>query len=141
MSTNANIGYVENGKLTFIYLHWDGYPQWAGRRLLEHYNTLDKVKELCALGQLSHLDERLAPNPDEPHTFDKPADGVCVAYGRDRGEKNTEARTETFFAPNSLENTLNRVYRQEWGYVFVDGAWKYGHPKREFCPLTVAASA
>lgn len=56
MSTNAMIYAKQaDGKVKGIYLHWDGYPAWAGKHLLQGYNTKEKVNELVSLGDLSSL--------------------------------------------------------------------------------------
>lgn len=89
MSTRSRIGILNpNGTTDTIYCHSDGYPEYQMPILTEHYNTIEKVKELLALGDLSILKERIAPNKDEPHSFayDERAEGVTVAYHRDRGE-------------------------------------------------------
>ena len=36
MSTNAFIGVRENGSISYIYNHSDGYLEYLGRMLLEH---------------------------------------------------------------------------------------------------------
>ena len=59
MSTRSNIGYMENGKLTYIYCHFDGYLDGVGYTLLDNYNTLEQVKELVAMGDASSVDETL----------------------------------------------------------------------------------
>ena len=45
----------ESGKS--IYNHWDGYPDFVGVRLLNFYNTEEKVKELIEMGNVSILGE------------------------------------------------------------------------------------
>lgn len=72
MATNAHIGYIEDGKITYTHLHFDGYPEHAGRILYEEYNDLDKVKELVALGYLESIDndEVIAFHRDKGYTFD-----------------------------------------------------------------------
>src|SRR5690554_3636984 len=77
-----------------IYCHWDGYPEHNGVLLLEHYNTQEKAEKLIELGNLSSLGEFLEPK-SKTHTFNNPEENVCVAYGRDRGENNTEAIIKT----------------------------------------------
>jgi hypothetical protein len=58
MSTHSSIGLVHSdGSVSLNFCHWDGYPSYNGRLLLEFYPTLDKVKELIALGDLSSLNE------------------------------------------------------------------------------------
>jgi hypothetical protein len=94
MSTGSLIGYKIPEKVKdemrtahkFISCHFDGYPTYVGRVLLEHYNTPKLVKSLIALGDISSLNENLAPQKDQVHSFSNPAENVTVAYGRDRGE-------------------------------------------------------
>ena len=54
MSTNARIGYVlSDDSIVSVYHHWDGYPEWLGVTLKEHYNTDEKVRELIDGGDMS----------------------------------------------------------------------------------------
>ena len=47
MSTRSRIGIkLEDGSILSAYHHWDGYPEWLGRILKQHYNTNEKVAEL-----------------------------------------------------------------------------------------------
>lgn len=102
-----------------VYCHFDGYPEGVGSVLLKHYNTKDKVDELLKLGDLSSLGERIAPNVDEPHDFDNPSDGVCVAYHRDRGEELHPARSIRL--PNA-----SGTCGAEYMYVYtMDGTWYF----------------
>ena len=80
--------------------------------------------ELCfwiiITGDLSLLCEKLYPDPERPHSFDYDSrqEDVTVAYGRDRGEKGTEAREIT------LEDAKESWC--EYMYVFgKDGKWSY----------------
>lgn len=91
MSTNATIRISKNlcteGETQKkSYVHWDGYPKNMLPLLNDHYNTLEKAKELIALGNLSSLCKRVKPEPGENHSFESQASGVTVAYHRDRGE-------------------------------------------------------
>ena len=53
MSTNARIGIkLEDGSILSAYHHWDGYPEWLGRILKQHYNTKEKVAELIDGGNM-----------------------------------------------------------------------------------------
>jgi hypothetical protein len=91
MSTRANIGLLRsNGTVRMIYTHWDGYPRHHGPILLKNFYTVEKVNALLDLGDLSILDESI----EKPvgHCYDRPADGHCVAYKRDRGEDGTDAK-------------------------------------------------
>jgi len=60
MATRSNIGIVnEDGSVTGIYVHWDGYTENVGKLLLKYYNTSGIVCELMDLGDLSSLNENL----------------------------------------------------------------------------------
>lgn len=98
MSTRSFISVEQDdGSYKGVYCHSDGYLTYNGAMLLDHYNSREKADALIALGDLSLLCEKLYPDPDKPHGFDydKRQPDVTVAYARDRGEKNTEARIVT----------------------------------------------
>ena len=119
MATRSRIG-IENpdGTVSSVYCHWDGYPSNNGRILCEHYTDREKVQKLIELGSLSLLDERVAPEANEPHTFDKPINGVTVAYHRDRGEDYDEPRLDESIAKYAKSDI------EEYGYVFTKkGEW------------------
>lgn len=77
-----------------------------------------------SLGCLSYLQPRIDPNHDRPHSFDysNAQEGVCIFYGRDRGEKDQQA----------FPVRMEEVDRDDWieyCYVFTrDGTWKYFKP-------------
>lgn len=77
MATRAYIGVNNNGNIRGIYVHWDGYPSYTGKILRESYNNIEKVNELLDLGDLSSI----------ANTIER-----CDAYGRDKGESDTESR-------------------------------------------------
>ena len=137
MATRSRIGIEnEDGTVSSVYCHWDGYPSNNGRILVTHYTDREKVKELIALGSISALKENVAPPalppdiigirmlkefkvlPKTTHTFDTPQDGVTIAYHRDRGEELQEARVD-----ESIEAYSESDY-EEFGYVFTkDNEW------------------
>ena len=54
MATRGRIGIeLSNGDVLSVYHHWDSYPTWLGKTLLEHYNTTEKVSELIDGGDMS----------------------------------------------------------------------------------------
>jgi len=122
MSTRSYICMEQpNGTIKGIYCHSDGYLTYNGAMLIDHYNEREKVEKLMDLGNLSCLCERIDPNPNEPHSFDysKRQLGVCVAYGRDRGEKNQQAQDVSLKA-------LSDDPWIEYTYLYTkDGKWKY----------------
>ena len=88
MSTRSTIRMVlPTGECSKVsYCHWDGYPSNMLPLLTENYDTIEKVKELINLGNLSYLGKRVKPAEGEAHSFESPAPDVTVAYHRDRDE-------------------------------------------------------
>lgn len=86
MKPDSNIGiWNEDGSLDAIYCYWDGFPTYHGSILFHHYQELDKVRKLIALGDIGLLAPTLEPNPEKRHHGKKPQPGVVVAYMRDWG--------------------------------------------------------
>ena len=122
MATRSNIAIVNSDKsISSIYCHWDGYPEYVGKMLLNHYNNVGIINELLDLGNLSQLCEKLYSD-NNSHTFDKPQDGVCVAYGRERGEKDQEAIV--FEDLGEFEDSAKNSWA-DYQYLFEDGKWSY----------------
>ena len=91
MATRSVIAFRETDEqpIRAIYCHWDGSPDYVGRILHDHYQDVEKVRELIDLGDLSSLGETIG----EQVGFDdfEAHKGQCVAYGRDRGEDGVSA--------------------------------------------------
>lgn len=120
MSTRSYIAKeLPNGKYKTIYCHSDGYLEYNGVILNDIYTTEEKVDKLLDLGDLSSLGVNLEPQEGIPHNFDNRQDNVCVAYDRDRGEKDVEAR----------ELTLKEMFENYWieyFYIFTkNNTWIY----------------
>jgi hypothetical protein len=97
MSTRSRIA-IENqdGTVTSVYCHFDGYVKGVGKTLFENYNR-EKTEQLVALGDLSQLYESTESS---------------VAYARDRGEdlnKTIYIDVEELFEMNS-RGGLDYVY-------------------------------
>lgn len=121
MSTPAILAVQTGDTVRAVYLHSDGMPQWAGRCLLEHYNSQEQAEALIDLGGLSHLDARLAPDEGEIHSFLKRAPGVTVAYHRDNNEPLDIVEVPL---QESLCKTLQSTHiAGDYAYLFHDGAW------------------
>ncbi len=121
MATRSNIAIVNQDKsISSIYCHWDGYPEYTGKMLLNHYTTSDIVNELLKLGNLSQLCEKLYST--DIHTFAEPEEGVCVAYGRERGESNQEAIV--FENLGEFEDSASDSW-SDYQYLFDNGKWSY----------------
>lgn len=121
MSTRSRIGLEhEDGSISSIYCHFDGYPSGVGQTLIDHYADRAKVEALIALGDLSVLDNEVAPPPGVSHKFGAAAPGVTVAYGRDRGETGVEAKTST------NEDEFYKIAAEGWeeyAYLYRQGVW------------------
>ena len=50
---------VSNGEITAVYCHSDGYLNWNGKILNEHYTSGNKVDELLSNGGISILNENI----------------------------------------------------------------------------------
>lgn len=100
-----------------IYCHSDGYPEWVGRILKEHYTDIDKVKRLIELGDISCLGEEIG----ERHPFGSNAKEHAKwtrAYGRDREDPGTEPKE------GSSWNDVAGQIDYEYIYLFEDGVWR-----------------
>lgn len=54
MATRSRIGIeLKNGSIVSAYHHSDGYPEWLGKILKEHYNSYEKASELIDGGDMS----------------------------------------------------------------------------------------
>ena len=120
MATRGNIAIVnEDGSITSIYCHYDSYPEYVGKILLNHYNDVGIINKLMELGDLSSLGEHLYA---AGHTWSAPIEGVCVAYGRDRGEKGVDSRVFKSIEQYNRNADNSGVNYQ---YLFEDGMWMY----------------
>lgn len=117
MSTHAFIGqWNQDGTIKAIYTHWDGYPEHHGVILNQFYMDPKKVQELINLGDLSVLAEEIGTKCD----FSNAPRGQCVAYGRDRGLKDTNAR-EYYSQQGFLAGAENAW--AEYAYLFDGTTW------------------
>ena len=137
MATRSRIALQNtNGTITSIYCHFDGYPSNNGKILLEHYSDPSKVQELINLGDLSILGSEIGTK----HNFDSHLDTNstgCLAYGRDRGEKNIQSRTS-----KTKEELLQLTENSggEYTYLFNGTSWLYAsYHDTTFNPLTPEA--
>ena len=130
MGTRSRIGVMHGNKVKSIYCHWDGYLSHNGRILQDSYDSA-RANQLVALGDLSSL----RPNIGEKHAFspfdidmsreeyDSQYGDMCLFYGRDRGEKDTEHKVDHTFA-----EFLERVdgCGGEYYYIMENGEWYCG---------------
>lgn len=120
MSTRGLIGIKEKNGWKVIYNHFDSYPEYLGRTLKRYYDTREKAEALIRLGNLSSVGKEIG----KKHNFDTADNDYpnwTLAYGRDRGESNQEAKTV---------KDLKAVYctaidmGSEYVYLFNNGKWR-----------------
>mgnify|MGYP006281310619 CR=1 FL=1 len=132
MSTRSRIARLNNdGSISSIYCHFDGYPAGVGRTLLDHYTTQERVNGLISLGDLSVLGKSIG----QRHDFESArGNDMCVAYGRDRGEVDVGAVHSVNHA--ALMDLVKNSW-EEYVYLF-DGEWSYLRVRDDgkFQPLT-----
>ena len=105
-----------NGTVQQIYCHWDGHLEHNGEILSKHYSDTIKVQQLMNLGDLSGLHPELG----EKHDFDDWDFSGCRFYGRDRGEKDTQARTF-----KSFEDYCQNSSAEEYNYIMRNDGKSY----------------
>ena len=123
MSTRSNIAILNNdGTVTAIYCHWDGYVEYNGRILSEHYQEVEKVKELISGGDLSSLRQKIKPAGE--HSFENPQEDVCIYYHRDRDEQWEQTKPKTYESIIQLYEELEDSWI-EYLYIYIGGDWYY----------------
>lgn len=129
MGTRSRIGLeLADGSVLSIYSHFDGYPSFNGVKLVENFNTREKVKELIDFGDISCLwtnagwDNEILPE-------------IGPLPYSSRGED----------CPPRLDANLNEYLSdgEEYAYVFANSEWVcydlHETPKIVEIPAPVAA--
>ncbi len=114
MATRARIGLkLEDGSIISAYHHWDGYPEWLGVTLKEHYNTKEDIAKLIDGGNMSSC------YSDNEYDYEKQTfvkqDPKPNYYGGD-SERPRLSKNFTQFAFDSKSG-------EEFLYLFVDNEW------------------
>jgi hypothetical protein len=109
MSTRSRLGLqLSDGSVISIYCHSDGYPEFNGVKLVEHFNSYEKAAELIDLGDISCLWTNAGWNNETlPETGPLP-------YST-RGED----------CPPRYDANLNEYLEngEEYAYLFRNGEW------------------
>lgn len=94
MSTHSTFSLLHlDGKVSSIYIHWNGHIQFNGLMLFQHYKDIDKIKDTIHLGDISELRKEINIPNGVSHNFDHPAENITIFYTRDRHEKNCNKQT------------------------------------------------
>jgi len=106
-----------DGTGQYVYCGSDGYPEWAGRLLLNYYPTKEKALEIMELGDLSGLGKDLVSDDDSERT---------EAKYRDKGECwKDSAPKHLSTGLVELDRMIKEPYRTdaEYIYAFVGNCW------------------
>ena len=116
MATRSRIGIqLKDDSVLSVYHHWDGYPQWLGKTLVEHFNTRDKATELIDGGDMSvcWTTERW---DSEPNQYGGATKSESEEYGpqyySQRGEDCPPRLDSSIF--DYLEKNNNEEYAYVW---------------------------
>lgn len=131
MSTRSNVGIKEGNKFKYIYVHFDGYPTGVGATLKKYYTDPAKVEKLISLGDCSVLGRDLDPERESFDDYNSKTlnENGSLFYGRDRGEKNVDAKTEDW---DTYVKYRNEDVWIEFVYVFENGEWTGYRVHHEF---------
>ena len=114
MATRSRIGIkLKDESVLSVYCHWDGYPEFNGKKLQEHFNSYEKAAELIDGGDISALWTNAGWN-------NEPLPEVGPHYYSSRGEDrppHLDGSTESYIT------SVNDSWA-EYAYLFTDGEWK-----------------
>ena len=110
MGTRSRIGIqLKDDSILSVYHHWDGYPEWLGKTLVEQYNSKEKASELIDGGDMSCCWS------DSLWGEQLPEGEYAPEYYSLRGED----------CPPRLDNNMEEFFsdNEEWGYVYTNAGW------------------
>tara|TARA_B100000519_G_scaffold159856_1_gene141643 strand:- start:404 stop:934 length:531 start_codon:yes stop_codon:yes gene_type:complete len=124
MSTRSVIGILnEDGTVTSIYSHYDGYPEHNGYFLKKYFDTTEKVQNLISNGDISSL----VSNQNwqrEKHPMINNKQVLKTLYYVDRPEPWEQIKPQKH---NNQIEFFSRDCCDEFKYLFIPpvGAWNY----------------
>lgn len=106
MSTRSRIAVMHGDVCKSVYCHYDGYPEYTGRLLLDNYGS-NEANDLVSRGDVSQV---------------KPTVGEMKFYDQVSDERN-------WHAAGTFDDFLDQVDGccAEWYYVMRDGKWYVGN--------------
>ena len=113
MATRARIGYqLPTGHIVSVYSHWDGYPQWLGKKLTTNYITDKTITELIDGGDMSSIESN--------HDWERNEVAPHVQYYSQRGDTGCEP----LLHKNQREFIKTTVdCWGEYSYLYRNGRW------------------
>jgi len=111
MSTRGRLGIeLTDGSVLSIYCHYDNYPEFNYVKLVEHFNTCEKVEALVDLGDISALWTNVGWNNE---TLLETGPLPYSSRGEDCPPR-LDADLCEYLLPDGSE---------EYAYVFTNGEW------------------
>jgi len=110
MATRSRIGIqLADQSILSVYCHSDGYPEFNGVKLVEHFNSHDAAAELVDGGNISSLWDNHAWDMTTLPTYGP-------RYFTSRGDE---------YNPPRLNSNLNEYLSEgeEYAYLFANGKW------------------
>ena len=141
MATRSTIAKLsKDGIIKAVYCHNDGYLDYNGKMLNEHYKDESKVDELLAHGDISSLNENIGVKLDFNVYKLFYENEQCKFYHRDRGEdlmfNEFESDIEYIEWANEVANGFIYLYAYGYWYVYDNGFVRcYGEPTNKFVEL------
>ena len=140
-STIAKLG--KDGIIKAVYCHNDGYLEYNGKMLNEHYKDESKVDELLAHGDISSLNKNIGVKIDFMDYELRAKNEQCRFYHRDRGEdlmfNEFESDIEYIEWANDVANCFIYLYAFGAWYVYDNGFVRtYGNASHKFVELEEA---
>jgi hypothetical protein len=117
MATRSRIGVqLKDGSVLSVYCHWDGYPEFNGKKLKEHFNSYEKAAELIDGGDISSLwtDTDWNHMKMEEHR---------TLYYVERGQEDQDVEPNLHNSFQSFISSVNDSW-SDYAYLFADGEWK-----------------
>ena len=133
MGTRSRIGYeLPDHSVVSVYCHWDGYPEWTGKQLVEYYQNRDDVKELIDGGSMSslrttHLWVTAAVRDEDGNIVKDENDNWIYSPTRDpQPLYHTERGEELNVDHTSFDEFVSgKMCGEDYAYLFdLNGNWK-----------------
>jgi hypothetical protein len=146
MGTRSTIALeYADGTVEQVYCHWDGYLDYNGKILLDHYSNPFILRDLIDLGDISSLKPTIGTKHDFSHfgtemnqeEYEALYGNMTTFYGRDRGEDGVSAKKFKDYA-DYIENHQYEEYEYILRSVGGEAVWFVKCHSEEFKPLLQA---
>ena len=118
MATRSRIGIqLSDDSILSVYCHYDGYPEFNGVKLVEHFNSYEKASDLIDGGDMSTCWTNERWTGDRWGSYPNKVEEYGPQYYSQRGEDcppRLDADLCEYLLPNNSE---------EYSYLFVNGRW------------------